>query len=755
MVKMKRKVVKSGGYQFGTSPVFLTSICSILGAIMFLRFGYAVGHLGLIGAIFIILLGHCITIPTGLALSEIATNLKVGGGGEYFIISRSFGARIGSTVGILLYSSQVISIAFYIIAFSEIFSAGIFEPYIIMFEKFTHLTYDPRMLSIPLTLFLFLVILKRGAKLGIGFLWVIFAMLVAAIGAFLLGSHLPGSGKTGLSASISNPDDFIMVFSIVFPAFTGMTAGVGLSGDLKNPGKSIPKGVMLATLVGLVVYLGIVVKLYFNAPVTALAENQLVMSEIALDPLGPMVLIGLAAATVSSAIGFTLIAPRTLQALGSDRIFPNNKMNSMVAKGHGRSNEPRIATILSAGIAVIFLMIGELNMVAKIITMFFLITYGSVCLISFIEHFAGNPSYRPTFRTKWYLSLVGVLLCFIIMFQIHPLYALVSIIMLFGIYMVVGYTHKESRSFSIMFQGAMFQMSRWMKISLQKSESKPDKYNWRPSVVAISSHAQERAAPKNLLRWLAHHYGFGTLIHFIKDKLDKKSRIASKAASKELIDQMKSSRSNYSVMTIVSPSFITAVAQAVQFSGISGLDNNTIMFEFNKNRMDELPDILDGCKLADIMNFNLCVLRSSEHNFGPRKNIHVWLRVDDYADKLKNANLMILISFIIIAHKDWKDCDITIHTVISKAEKDKPMSQIIRLISKGRFPIAVKNVKSFTYTSKEHLKKLIYYNSRSADLVIFGFKKEDLEKEGAELFKQYFNLKETLFISANEEIHIS
>ena len=753
MVKMKRKVVKSGGYQFGTSPVFLTSICSILGAIMFLRFGYAVGTLGLLGAIFIILLGHCITIPTGLALSEIATNLKVGGGGEYFIISRSFGARIGSTVGILLYSSQVISIAFYIIAFSQIFSASIFLPYIEMFETYTHLAYDPRMISIPFTLLLFLVILKRGAKLGIGFLWVIFALLVAAIGAFLLGSHLPGSGKSGLSATISDPDDFIMVFSIVFPAFTGMTAGVGLSGDLKNPGKSIPKGVLLATLVGFVVYLGIVVKLYFNAPVSDLASNQFIMSSVALD--GRIVMVGLAAATVSSAIGFTLIAPRTLQALGSDRIFPNNRMNSMISKGSGRGNEPRIATVISAAIAVVFLVIGELNMVAKIITMFFLITYGSVCLISLIEHFAGNPSYRPTFRTKWYLSLVGVLLCFIIMFQIHPLYALISIILLFGIYMVLGYTHRESRSFSIMFQGAMFQLSRWMKISLQKSESKPDKYNWRPSVVAISSHAQERAAPRKLLRWLAHHYGFGTMIHFIKDKLDDKSRIVSKAAQQELVEQMKSSKSNYSVMTIVSPSFITAVAQAVQFSGISGLDNNTILFEFNKNRMDELPDIVEGCQLADIMNFNLCVLRSSEHDFGSRKNIHVWLRVDEYADKLKNANLMILISFIILAHRDWKDCDITIHTVIPKADKDKPLSQIIRLISKGRFPIAVKNVKSFTYSSPEHLKKLIYYNSRSADLVIFGFKKEELDREGAELFKQYFNLKETLFISANEEIHIS
>ena len=747
------KVVKRKGHQFGTSPVFLTSVCSVLGAIMFLRFGYGVGHLGLIGMILIILLGHCITIPTGLAISEIATNLKVGGGGEYFIISRSFGARIGSTVGILLYSSQVISIAFYIIAFAQIFSAGVFQPYINLFEAYTGLAYDPRMMSIPVMLLLFLVILKQGAKLGISFLWVIFALLIAAIAAFLLGSPVSSAGKTGLSANIGNSDNFVMVFSIVFPAFTGMTAGVGLSGDLKNPRKSIPNGVLLATLTGLVVYICIVVKLYYMASAEDLATDQLIMHRIAL--YGPLVLVGLAAATISSAIGFTLVAPRTLQALGSDKIFPRKRINSLVAKGHGKTNEPRIATVISAAIAAIFLMIGELNVVAQIITMFFLITYGSVCLISFIEHFAGNPSYRPTFRTKWYLSFIGVVLCFIMMFQIHPLYALISILLLFALYMFVGHIHKESRSFSIMFQGAMFQISRWMKIALQKSESKPDKYNWRPSVIAISSHAQDRAAPKDLLRWLAHHYGFGTLIHFIRGKLNPKTRLLSKRSQKELIDQMKISGSNYSVMTIVSPSFTTAVAQAVQFSGISGLDNNTILFEFNKNRMDELPEIINGCDLADIMKFNLCVLRSSEHNFGPRKKIHVWLKLEDYDDKLKNANLMILVSFIIIAHRDWKDCKITIHTAIPKAEKDKPLSKIIQLISKGRFPIAVKNVKSFTYSNSNRLRNLIHYHSGSADLVILGFKKEELDKEGPELFKRYFDLPETLFICSNEEIHIS
>ena len=86
---------------------------------MFLRFGWAVGNVGLFGAIMIVLVGHLITVPTGLAISEIATNLKVGGG-EYFLLSRSFGTRIGAAIGIMLYASQVISIAFYVIAFAAV-----------------------------------------------------------------------------------------------------------------------------------------------------------------------------------------------------------------------------------------------------------------------------------------------------------------------------------------------------------------------------------------------------------------------------------------------------------------------------------------------------------------------------------------------------------------------------------------------------------------------------------------------------------
>src|SRR6056297_4221778 len=143
--------------KFGTAPVFFTAISTILGAILFLRFGYAIGTVGFWGVIFIILIGHMVTIPTALAISEIATNKRVQGGGEYFIISRSFGLNIGATIGVALYFSQAISVAFYVIAFTEAFE---------FFFNWVGSRFDfflPRqVISIPAMLLLAMIILKKG-----------------------------------------------------------------------------------------------------------------------------------------------------------------------------------------------------------------------------------------------------------------------------------------------------------------------------------------------------------------------------------------------------------------------------------------------------------------------------------------------------------------------------------------------------------------------------------------------------------------
>jgi amino acid permease len=168
---------------FGTLPVFMTTISTILGAILFLRFGYAVGHQGFIGGIGIIFLGHMVTIPTAMAVAEIATNQKVQGGGAYYIISRSFGLNIGAAIGIALYLSQAISVAFYVIAFSEAF-----DPLIryLHYEINTPLI-DKRWVGLVSMTFLSLIILTRGANMGMKALYVVVAILFTSLLFFFLG----------------------------------------------------------------------------------------------------------------------------------------------------------------------------------------------------------------------------------------------------------------------------------------------------------------------------------------------------------------------------------------------------------------------------------------------------------------------------------------------------------------------------------------------------------------------------------------
>jgi solute carrier family 12 (sodium/potassium/chloride transporter), member 2 len=382
------------GHGFGTMPVFLASVSAVLGAILFLRFGYAVGHVGLAGAFAIILLGHLVTVPTALALSEIATNRKVEGGGEYYIISRSFGLRIGSAIGVARYFAESAEYALYCIAFAESFRG--LAPW---FQGATGIAFDPRFISLPLCAGLILLMLKRGAELGVAALYVVVAVVAASLVAFFLGHPVGGQSQgLHLADTVSRPDGFFVVFAICFPAFSGMTAGVGLSGDLKNPSRSIPLGTILGTGVGLIIYLAVVVKMSMSATPEQLAGRELVMSDIAV--WGPLIPIGLACATLSSAIGSCLVAPRMLQAIARDRCVPLGAANAMLARGAGPANEPRNATLVTGALALAVVAMGELDFVARLISMFFMVTYGALCAISFLEHFAASPSYRPTFRSR-------------------------------------------------------------------------------------------------------------------------------------------------------------------------------------------------------------------------------------------------------------------------------------------------------------------------------------------------------------------
>ncbi len=733
------------GHGFGTAPVFLAAISTILGAILFLRFGYAVGHVGILGAFLIVLIGHAITIPTGLAVAEIATNLKVEGGGEYYIISRSFGLKIGAAIGISLYLSQAVSVAFYMIAFSEAF-----RPLFPAIQQIIGFTPDPRMIGIPATLILILVILYKGANLGVSMLWIVSGILAVSLGMFFMGDPVTAQPDMNIMAKIADHEDFFTVFAIVFPAFTGMTAGVGLSGDLKNPRRSIPLGTMAGTLVGMVVYLLVVVKLGRCATPEQLAENQFIMSDIAL--WGPIIYIGLGAATLSSAIGSILVAPRTLQALAMDRAFGNERVNTYISKSKGEANEPVNATLFTSALALLFVSLGNVDFVAQIISMFFMVTYGSLCAISFFQHFAGNPSYRPTFRTKWYLSGIGALSCLVMMYLMQPMYSVLALIVMTLIYLWMKKNLTDERDLSSLFAGVLSQIVRNLQLVLQKRQSGLDAANWRPSMIAISAQSFKRLGVFDLLRWISQYYGFGSYIHYIEGPLTRDNNENAKKQLQRLIGLSQASRAGIYVDTIISPSFKTAVAQIVQIPGISGMDNNTILFDYSEGDDDKIiRDIVDGTMFASVAGFNVCVLRSSKRHFGYKRTIHIWFTPGDY----RNANLMILLAYIISGHHEWDEAEIKIFAAFEEERMELGVQHLNDLIAKGRLPISPNNIERIPMKSDEDFEGLVNTHSEMADLVITGLSLHKLENDSGEHLRRFENVNDILFVWVGQRILIT
>ncbi len=721
---------------FGTAPVFFTAISTILGAILFLRFGYATGMLGFGGVVLIILIGHLVTIPTALAISEIATNEKVKGGGEYFIISRSFGLNIGATIGIALYLSQAISVAFYVIAFTEAFTP-IFE----LIKQNYGIVLPKQVVSVPTLILLGILILKKGASMGVKLLYIVVGILFLSLLLFFLGKPTSQAAGFNWLESFRNTDKFFIVFAIVFPAFTGMTAGVGLSGDLKDPKKSIPIGTLAGVIVGMIVYFFVTYKLAISASPQELISDQLIMSKIAVFG-SVMIPLGLAASTISSAIGSILVAPRTLQALSKDEAFPSKKLNKFLAAGKGELNEPLNATLVTSAIALGFVLLGSINEVASIITMFFMVTYGSISLISFLHHFGSDPSYRPTFRSRWYVSLLGFLLAIWLMFKISFLYALLSLVLITIIYFVIVHYHKDRKGLEAIFQGAIYQFSRKIQVFLQQSKKKDQ--GWRPSAICVSRDSFKREKAIHLLSWIAYSYGFGTYIHLIEGYYSKQTSEEAKAIHQRLLEKTKNIKGNIIVDTIISPSFTSAIAQAIQLPSSSGMENNMVIFEFDKQAPDNLNQILENVSLVQAGNFDVCILGSSSRSTIFANGIHVWITNWDG----DNANLMILLSYIILGHPDWHESFIQIFSLCPEGKYDKESAKLKELVETGRLPISPENIEVIEQKEGVTFKQLVNERSSEAALTLIGFKQETIRHQGRKLFEGYDNIGDVLFVDA-------
>ena len=288
--------------------VYTPTVLTILGVIMFLRFGWVVGSVGLPKTLLIVVIANVITLITALSLSAVATNIHVGVGGAYYMISRSLGLEIGGAIGVPLFLSQAFSVTLYAFGLAE--SLRIVWP------------------GVPVELAAFVIVAAvgilafKGANAALKAqipLMVLIVMAIAALAVGVLRGHYVAD-PVPVAAPAAKAVGFWVVFAVFFPAVTGVMAGLGLSGDLRNPGKAIPLGAIAATLTGFVIYLGVPFLLHAGANPQAL-KDPLIWTRIA--PLGAWLVVpGLWGAIFSSAVGSALGAPRTLQALAMDELAP-------------------------------------------------------------------------------------------------------------------------------------------------------------------------------------------------------------------------------------------------------------------------------------------------------------------------------------------------------------------------------------------------------------------------------------------------
>ena len=400
--------------RFGTfDGVFTPTILTILGAIMYLRLGWVVGNAGFGGALVIILLAKLVTVTTGLAIASMASNVRIGAGGSYAIISRSLGLEIGGAVGIPLYLSQALGGAMYIIGFTEAWMA-----------LFPH--HPPLEVAGGVLLFL-LGIALISAKVAMKFQFIIMALISASLVSFFLGKG-DSSAEIALWGGFESAP-FWTVFAIFFPAVTGIEAGAAMSGDLKDPKRSLSIGILGAIGVSFVVYVALAFWMDHAISPELLRSSYTVMLDV--SKWRPVVAGAVLGATLSSALGSLVGGPRTLMALGQHQVLPFGK----ILGRQSTNGEPRVATVVTGVIVAIGVFFGNLNTIAPLLTMFFLITYGTINLVVFIEKRIGISSYRPTFEVPVIVPFIGFAWCTVAMFLIKPLFAGGAIVVIIGVYL--------------------------------------------------------------------------------------------------------------------------------------------------------------------------------------------------------------------------------------------------------------------------------------------------------------------------------
>lgn len=701
--------------------VFTPTVLTILGVILYLRAGWLVGHMGLVLALVIVVAANAITLITSLSFSAVATNGPVGVGGAYYLVSRSLGIEIGGAIGVPMFLSQAFSVTLYAFGLAE--SLRIIWPGVpVQYVAFA-------------TVILVGALAFKGAGTALKAQLPIMALVGISLVALVIGvvSRAPATGIP-LEAP-SGQVTFWHGFAVFFPAVTGVMAGLGLSGDLRDPQRSIPLGSLAATAAGFVVYLSVPVLLAVGASADVLREDSLVWTRIA--PLGAwLILPGLLGAIFSSAVGSILGAPRTLQALAGDRIVP-----SVFGRLSGRDRQPVLGLVVSLAIALGAVFLGDLDTVAPVVTMFFLTVYGTVNLVAAAETLGGDPSWRPRIRVPWYINLAGGLGCVVAMFLIHPLAASIAIVVEVGIWLLLK-RRRDVGAWGDARRGLYEAMIRWALVRLAQRPMAAR--NWRPHVLVFTDDPRRRLDLVRFGCWFSQGRGVVTAAELIvgdplSPEIDPKAR---QREIQQLLD--KENVVAFAEVDVVHE-LVPGLCGVVQANGMAGLQSNTVLLGWPKEP-GRLTAYLHAMRRFERLEKSLVLARAEPRYLFPRESvvrtIDVW-----WGGRERNGDLMLLLAHLLHNNREWDGARVRVLSIASnEMTRDTTSRALDQMLATSRIH-AEPHV--FIRPKDKSIQQIIHEQSRDAEVVFLGLAlppEGDEEKYGQRLAQLSEGLATVFFV---------
>ncbi len=701
LIARLRSAGRSDGKGLGTFiGVFTPSILTILGVILYLRAGWVVGNVGLVGALAIVILANLITLATALSVSSVATNMEVGPGGAYYIISRSLGVEIGAAIGLPLFLAQAFSITLY--------AYGLAESFQYVWPNL------PQMPVAAATVLLVALLAARGAGVALRLQLPIMAAIALSLIVLLIGVARSLPDSVDLVAHVGDPASFWTVFAVFFPAVTGIMAGISLSGDLRNPTRSIPRGTIAAVLVGFAVYVVVTIALALVVSPAALVDDPLIWFSIA-GGLAFLIFPGLWGAIFSSAVGSVLGAPRTLEALINDRVLPTR-----FAAKVGRIQGPGVPLLITTAIAFLAVGLGGLNAVAPILTMFFLTTYGMVNFVAGLERLSGDPSFRPTMKVHWAISLGGAAACFWAMFLISPIASLLALVVELGIYLLVRRRALTARWGDVR-RSALVSFVRSTVLQLRRLPEEPR--NWRPNILMFTTDPERDLPTARFANWLVQDRGILTVNQLIEGSIvDHVERVPDAVRSLNTVLEQ-AGLTGFGEVEIV-PDLERGMVSVAQSNGIAGIASNTVLFGWRERR-DEMATVLRAIEDLALLKKSSVICRPVPQRLAPTgRTINVW-----WGGMQQNGDLLVLFAHLLSLDPGWRDATISIKSIATSdmmaQRTERSLEEMLRAARIGAEFEVIRKPEDRT------VQEIIHDRSRDAEVVFLGMKEiQPNEAEG-------------------------